>query len=141
MNQFLILSLLILSIGCNNSKKETIKHNTEIKKEKSKSSAELMLNSEEVLFAKRDTIDRLIKKLNTLYIKNYGKDIADKRMVLITKSQELFIQYKDVMRDLYCFDANEIISGWAQNEFINNYVITLLDTRINQLNYLIEAEL
>ena len=95
MNQFLILSLLILSIGCNYSKKKTTQIKNEVKKEKSKSSAELMLNSEEVLFAKRDTIDRLIKKLNTLYIKNYGKDIAAKRMVLITKSQELFIQYKN----------------------------------------------
>ena len=141
MKQLFIISLLIFSIGCNYSKKKTTQIKNEVKQENSKSSAELVLDSEDILFAKRDTIDRLIKKLNTLYIKNYGKEIAAKRMVLITKSQELFIQYKDVMRDLYCFDANEIISGWAQNEFIYNYVIILLDTRINQLNYLIEAEL
>ena len=27
-------------------------------------------------------------------------------------------------------------SGWSQNEFIYNYVITLLDARIKQLEYL-----
>jgi hypothetical protein len=101
-----------------------------------KSSADLMVDSESILLHKREVIDQLIDTLNELYIKEYGKSGAASRMVFLRESQVLFVKYKDAMRDVYCYDSDEHGSGWSENEFIYNYVITLMDTRIQQLEYL-----
>ena len=146
MKKIIPFIILLIFTSCTNSKTEKAQiptenqSNTEVE-EHFKTSAELSGDAETILLDKREKIDRLIDTLNILYIKAYGKEDAAKRMVLLTESQELFVKYKDAMRDVYCFDSDEIGSGWAQNEFIFKYVITLLDARINQLNFLKEAEL
>ena len=146
MKKIIPFIFLLIFTNCTNSKTEKVQiptknePDTEVE-EHFKTSAELSGDAETILLDKREKIDRLIDTLNILYIKAYGKEDAAKRMVLLTESQELFVKYKDAMRDVYCFDSDEIGSGWAQNEFIFKYVITLLDARINQLNFLKEAEL
>ena len=146
MKKIIPFIILLIFTSCTNSKTEKVQiptknePDTEVE-EHFKTSAELSGYAETILLDKREKIDRLIDTLNVLYIKVYGKEDAAKRMVLLTESQELFVKYKDAMRDVYCFDSDEIGSGWAQNEFIFKYVITLLDARINQLNFLKEAEL
>jgi len=146
MKKIIPFIVLLIFINCTNSKIEKAQKPTENQtdtevEERLKTSAELSGDAETILLDKREKIDRLIDTLNILYTKVYGKEDAAKRMVLLTESQELFVKYKDAMRDVYCFDSDEIVSGWAQNEFIFKYVITLLDARINQLNFLKEAEL
>ena len=146
MKKIIPFIVLLIFTNCTNSKIEKAQKPTENQtdtevEERLKTSAELSGDAETILLDKREKIDRLIDTLNILYTKVYGKEDAAKRMVLLTESQELFVKYKDAMRDVYCFDSDEIVSGWAQNEFIFKYVITLLDARINQLNFLKEAEL
>lgn len=102
-----------------------------------KSSSEMMLDAESILLAKRDTIDLLIDSINLFYVNKFGKTEAAKRMVFLNKSQELFLNYKDQMRDLYCFESDESGSGWSENEERYNYVNTLQDARINQLKFLL----
>jgi hypothetical protein len=144
MKKIIPFIIVLIFTSCNNSKTEkTIipvenKSNKELE-EHFKTSAELSGDAETILLDKREKIDRLIDTLNVLYTKVYGKEDAAERMVLLTESQELFVKYKDAMRDVYCFDSDEIGSGWSENQFIYNYVITLLDARINQLNFLKQA--
>lgn len=133
--------LILLFTQCTSPTKDKVKGPEEsktiqTKDEVGKSSAELMMDSEATLLHKREVIDQLIDTLGVLYVKEYGKKDAAERMVFLKESQELFVKYKDAMRDVYCFDADDIGSGWSQNEFIYNYVITLLDARIKQLEYL-----
>ena len=146
MKKIIPFLILLIFTNCTNSKTEKAqiptenKSNTDVE-ENFKTSAELSGDAETILMNKREKIDRLIDTLNVLYTKVYGKEDAAKRMVLLTESQELFVKYKDAMRDVYCFDSDEIGSGWSENQFIYNYVITLLDARINQLNFLKQAEI
>jgi hypothetical protein len=146
MKKIIPFIIILIFTNCTNSKTKKTQITTENQpntkvEEHFKTSAELSGDAETILMNKREKIDRLIDTLNILYTKAYGKEDAAKRMVLLIESQELFVKYKDAMRDVYCFDSDEIGSGWAQNEFIFKYVITLLDARINQLNFLKEAEL
>jgi hypothetical protein len=141
MQKFIPIILIFVFTQCASPSKDKVKGPEESKTiqsndEEGKSSAELMMDSEATLLHKREVIDQLIDTLGVLYSKEYGKEDAAGRMVFLRESQELFVKYKDAMRDVYCFDADDIGSGWAQNEFIYNYVITLLDARIKQLEYL-----
>jgi hypothetical protein len=143
MQKLIPIILILLFTQCASPSKDKVKGAEESKTiqsnvEEGKSSAELMMDSEATLLHKREVIDQLIDTLGVLYTKEYGKKDAAERMVFLRESQELFVKYKDAMRDVYCFDADDIGSGWSQNEFIYNYVITLSDARIKQLEYLKE---
>jgi hypothetical protein len=141
MPKFIPIILIFLFTQCTSPSKDKVMGSEEsktiqAKDEEGKSSAELMMDSEATLLHKREVIDQLIDTLGVLYSKEYGKKDGAERMVFLRESQELFVKYKDAMREVYCFDADDIGSGWSQNEFIYNYVITLLDARIKQLEYL-----
>lgn len=138
---FLVFTLVLVNCSCHHQPKSNKSSDSfDVHRKDTatgKSSSELMLDAESILLAKRDTIDYLIDSINVFYMSKFGKTEAAKRMVLLSKSQELFLNYKDQMRDLFCYESDESGSGWSENEERYNYVITLQDARINQLKFLL----